>query len=123
MTPAEAAGAVAKASLDVLVDYDGTHDFNSIALLAHRPAPIAATWLGFAQTPGMGCRGSGSGSSSRSSSGDGGSGATQRQCSVDYLIADKVVVDPTEARSKYSESLVLLPHSSQPQDELQNDVA
>ena len=41
---------------------------------------------------------------------------------VDYFVTDRFVTDPVEARS-FAESLVVLPHSYQPQDELQNDVA
>ena len=49
LSPAKAAAVVRNDALDVLIDYDGSHDFNSVSLLAHRPAGIVATWLGFAQ--------------------------------------------------------------------------
>jgi len=69
--------AVLAQALDVLVDYDGMHDFNSVSLLAALeeatsssgrstapsatavglgPGPVTATWLGFAGTGGLGRR-------------------------------------------------------------------
>ena len=63
---------VASRSLDVLVDYDGAHDFNSLKMLALRPAKVQATWLGFAGTSGS-------------------------KKIFDYIIVDKRVVPPEHA--------------------------
>lgn len=42
---------------------------------------------------------------------------------MDYVICDSVVIPPYESMRAYTESLLVLPHSYQPQDELQNDIA
>lgn len=46
------ASSIAEIGLDVLVDYDGAHDFNQLAALAKRPAPTIVTWLGFPSSTG-----------------------------------------------------------------------
>ncbi len=52
MEKAQAAAIIAEDKIDILVDYDGAHSFNSMQLLALRPAPIQMTWLGFPGTSG-----------------------------------------------------------------------
>ncbi len=47
-TPLQVAQLIASDGIDVLVDYDGAHDFNSLAVLALRPAPVQISFLGFA---------------------------------------------------------------------------
>jgi len=48
--------------MDIIVDYDGAHDFNNFALLAKlrqmqgAVQPVVVTWLGFAGTSGLGDR-------------------------------------------------------------------
>jgi predicted O-linked N-acetylglucosamine transferase (SPINDLY family) len=100
---------IAADSLDILVDYDGMHDFNNVRTIASLPAegPITATWLGFAGSCGLG---------KRNSSNIQGAGV------LDYLFADRIIVPPSDATG-YTESIVYLPSTYQPQDELQNDVA
>jgi protein O-GlcNAc transferase len=50
MTPQQAATKIANDGIDVLIDYDGAHNFNSLSILALRPAPVQLTYLGFAGT-------------------------------------------------------------------------
>ena len=104
--PKEARDRVLQDRIHVLVDYDGLHDFNSVALLALRPAPVIVTWLGFAGPSGLGNKGLGRGGY------------------VDFVLADPMIVSPTEAGTGYSEAVAYMPsHSAyQPQDELQGDV-
>ena len=52
MTAAQTAELIASKTIDILVDYDSAHDANSLSVLALRPAPIQAAWLGFAGTSG-----------------------------------------------------------------------
>jgi predicted O-linked N-acetylglucosamine transferase (SPINDLY family) len=84
-TSAAAAAALRDAELDVLIDYDGMHGFNSMEVLSLRPVPLQLTWLGFA--------------------GSSGSSAT-----VDVLVSDSVVAPPEEA-PHYAEALLYLPHT------------
>lgn len=82
--------------LDVLIDYDGQHDFNSLRLLCQRIAPVQFTWLGYAGTTG-----------------------SDNTTGIDYIVADSVVAPPDYVGPFYSEKLVYLPGSYQPQDEFQ----
>ena len=91
-----AAEVMAKEALDVLVSYDGLHDFNSIGVLLQRPAKIQMTWLGFAATTGL-----------RAGQG------------IDYYIADSVIASPDLFGAHFSEYLVFMPRCYQPQDEMQ----
>ena len=40
----EGAAIIAAYDVDVLVDYDGLHEFNNQRMLAHGPSPIEVTW-------------------------------------------------------------------------------
>jgi protein O-GlcNAc transferase len=93
---AVAAGRIRGAQVDVLVSYDGMHDFNSVKVLMKRPATIQMTWLGFAATTGF-----------RPTQG------------IDYAIADAVIAAPDCVGGHFSEKLVFMPDCYQPQDELQ----
>lgn len=77
-----AAAAIHATGLDLLVDLNGYTDGCRINILAARPAPIQATWLGY--LGGMGGR------------------------FIDYLIADRVVTPPG-SEPLYAESLIRLP--------------
>lgn len=69
---------IRNAALDVLVDYDGAHDYNNMELLALRMAPVQCSWIGFPASTGAPF--------------------------VDYLIADLVVAPPELVSPKlYSE--------------------
>ena len=101
LPPKDAAARIGEAH--VLVDYDGLHDYNNMALLARRAAPVQVTWLGYAATSGAGRRGR-----------DG------ADAPVDFLVADRVIVPPEHLAARYySESVLYLPGSYQPQDEFQ----
>jgi protein O-GlcNAc transferase len=54
-TPTQVAQLMASDGIDVLVDYDGAHDFNSMAVLALRPAPVQISFLGFAVRHSLAC--------------------------------------------------------------------
>lgn len=90
-TTAAAASLVKSMAIDVLIDYDGLHDFNSIKLLAHRVAKLQISWLGFAGTSGQ--------------------SPFTPHSAVDYLMADRFVL-PAELSPRHiiSENMILLPH-------------
>lgn len=113
-TTRAAALAIASAGVDVLVEYDGGHDFNSMALLAHRPAEVHITWLGFAATTGQGRR-----KGARSLTQATGAHAD----AIDFLMADRHVLPvETATAARVSERLLLLP-CYQPQSLLPSERA
>ncbi len=87
--PEPAADLVRRAELDVLIDLDGYIEHSWPELLALRPAPLQVGWLGFP-------------------------GPTAAPF-IDYLLVDRYVIPP-EQRSFYSEKLLRLPDSYQPND-------
>jgi protein O-GlcNAc transferase len=75
--------------IDILVDLKGaTHD-TLLPVLAHRPAPLQVTWLGF----------------------PGSTGAPF----IDYIVGDRIVT-PLAAADHFSEKIAQLPHCYQPND-------
>jgi predicted O-linked N-acetylglucosamine transferase (SPINDLY family) len=85
---AGAADLMRRDRIDILVDMNGWTKFSRSGILAHSPAPVAATWLGFPGTlgvPGL----------------------------AHYLISDAVVT-PIDHADDYVECLALMPHSYQP---------
>lgn len=83
---ASAGEQIRNAALDVLVDYDGAHDYNNMELLALRMAPVQCSWIGFPASTGAPF--------------------------VDYLIADLVVAPPELVSPQlYSETMLYLPYS------------
>jgi len=84
-TPA-AVAAIRAMDLDVIIDYDGIHNFNNLKELHMGLARKSCTWLGFAGTTGG---------------------------NLDCLIADNLVV-PREFEEDFSETIVRLPYSYQP---------
>lgn len=117
-----------QAPADIIVDYDGAHDFNNFALLAKLrliPSvvqPIVATWLGFAGTSGLGDRVRTAhvtakyGRRPNSPPAKPGSRAA-----IDYLMADTTVLPPDSSAARAcTEYIVYLPGGCyQPQDEYQ----
>ena len=75
--------------IDILVDLKGaTHD-TLLPVLAHRPAPLQLTWLGFPGTTGARF--------------------------IDYIVGDPVVT-PLSAANHFGEKIAQLPHCYQPND-------
>lgn len=90
LSDAEVLALVREHELDIAVDLKGYTEQSRSRLFAHRLAPVQINYVGY---PGsMGCP------------------------SMDYLIADPVVI-PERARSFYSESILYLPGSYQPNDD------
>ncbi|WP_051412716.1 glycosyltransferase family 41 protein [Pseudoxanthomonas sp. J35] len=88
-----AARLIADDRLDVLVDLNGYTGNARIGVLALRPAPTSATWLGYIGTLGDGRL-------------------------VDYVIGDAVAT-PLARAGDFAEHLALLPHCYQPNPSLQ----
>jgi predicted O-linked N-acetylglucosamine transferase (SPINDLY family) len=89
MPDAQAAALARGLNLDIAVDLKGYTRDGRLRLFAQRLAPVQVGYLGY----------------------PGSSGADF----IDYLVADPVVIPPAE-RAHYSESLILLPGSYQPND-------
>lgn len=75
--------------IDIAIDLSGYTEGSRLDVLAHRPAPVQMTYLGF---PG-----------------------TLALPFIDYLIADPRIIPP-DLQSHYSEKLVYLPHCYLPRD-------
>jgi len=88
----EAAKIINKDKIDILVDLKGHTSGCRLGIMALRPAPVSVTWLGFPGTTGADY--------------------------IDYIITDRIVTPPTEAKY-YSEKIVYLPHAYQPTDNQQ----
>jgi protein O-GlcNAc transferase len=84
---AEAARRIAEAEIDILVDLKGFTQEARTNIFAHRPAPIQVNYLGY---PG-----------------------TMAAPFIDYIIGDTLIFTLRESAA-YSEKLVQLPHSYQP---------
>jgi len=86
-TPEALAAALRELEVDILVDLNGHTKGDHFEVLSHRPAPVQATWLGYA--------------------------GTTAAPFVDWLIADAVVAPDGSA---FTEKLALLPNSFFPSD-------
>ena len=75
--------------IDIAIDLKGFTDGGRPGILARRPAPVQVNYLGFPATMGAPY--------------------------VDYIIADQTLIPP-EQQTHYSEKIVTLPHSYQPND-------
>jgi protein O-GlcNAc transferase len=84
-----AAQRIASDGVDLLIDLNGWTTGNRAAVLARRPAPVQIQWLGYPGTMGADW--------------------------IDYVVADPVVV-PHGAEGYFSEKIIRLPHSYQPND-------
>lgn len=84
MRHSDVARVIHKDNIDILIDLNGYSKGSRCEILALRPAPIQATWLGYPGT----------------------SGADY----IQYLIGDHTVI-PSADRGNYSESLVYMPHT------------
>ena len=83
------AARIRELGIDLLVDLKGATYDTLLPVLAQRPAPLQATWLGFPGTTGAPY--------------------------IDYLIGDRVVTPLADA-AHFSEKIAQLPHCYQPND-------
>jgi predicted O-linked N-acetylglucosamine transferase (SPINDLY family) len=84
-----AAQRIATDEVDLIVDLNGWTTGHRAAVLAMRPAPVQIQWLGYPGTMGAHW--------------------------IDYVVADSVIV-PRGPESYFSEKIIRLPHSYQPND-------
>jgi predicted O-linked N-acetylglucosamine transferase (SPINDLY family) len=89
MTDDEAAAEIARRRVDILVDLNGHVGLKRTGVFSRRPAPIQVNWLGFPGTTGAPY--------------------------MDYLIGDPLVTPP-EHDAYYTEKVVRLPDTYQPND-------
>lgn len=94
---ADAADLIRRDGIDILVDMTGWTQHARLPILAHSPAPVIATWLGFPGTLGV-------------------------EGLAHYLISDAVVT-PLEHADDYVENLALMPHCYQPSSRVVGDKA
>ncbi|HEX4634949.1 MAG TPA: tetratricopeptide repeat protein [Rhizomicrobium sp.] len=85
--PLSVAEQVRVLEVDILVDLNGHTRGDNLDILSHRPAPVQASWLGYA--------------------------GTTAAPFIDYLIADTIVAPDAKG---FSESLAYLPHGFFPND-------
>ncbi|HET7085177.1 MAG TPA: tetratricopeptide repeat protein [Rhizomicrobium sp.] len=85
--PADIAAKLRALEIDVLVDLNGHTQGDHFDVLSHHPAPVQATWLGYA--------------------------GTTSAPFIDYIVADRIVAPQQQA---YSEKLAWLPDSFFPLD-------
>jgi predicted O-linked N-acetylglucosamine transferase (SPINDLY family)/TolA-binding protein len=69
--------------IDILIDLSGHTAQNSLVALAHKPAPVQASWIGYPGTTGLDA--------------------------VDYFLADPFWVPTDQFRSQFTEKIVYLP--------------
>ncbi|MEI6737744.1 MAG: UDP-N-acetylglucosamine-peptide N-acetylglucosaminyltransferase, partial [Pseudomonadota bacterium] len=89
MSDEQAAHAIRAAEIDILVDLQGLTSGCRPTILAHRPAPVQISWLGFPGTTGL--------------------------PGVDYVLADRYLIPESEARY-YSEKPLYMPDCFQVND-------
>jgi protein O-GlcNAc transferase len=82
---AEVADLIHRDGVDVLIDLSGLTGFPTFEIMALRPAPVQASWLGYLSTTGM--------------------------TSIDYRITDAFADPPGVADRFHTEKLARLPHS------------
>jgi predicted O-linked N-acetylglucosamine transferase (SPINDLY family) len=134
MTASETADAVRARDVHVLWDYDGAHDFNNLAALAHAPAAVSASFLGFAgpagftrvpavaPAPSFPAPLAGAALGAPTSEGtpirDALALPRSRWGTIGhrYSIVDATIAPAELASAMFPEALVYLPHTYQPQD-------
>jgi predicted O-linked N-acetylglucosamine transferase (SPINDLY family) len=90
MTNEQAARQLADLGIDIAIDLKGHTEDSRMAMLAWRPAPVQATYIGYPATVGA--------------------------AYVDYVLADRIVIPPEHQRF-YTEKVVHLPGSYQVNDD------
>lgn len=85
----DAAALSREMGVDIAIDRNGHTGFNRQGIFAHRAAPIQVGYLGYPSTTGAPW--------------------------IDYLVADKVLI-PDDQRENYSEKIISMPHTYQPND-------
>lgn len=90
-TDADVARIIADAEIDILVDLNGFTKGARTNILAHRPAPIQVNYLGY---PG-----------------------TMAAPYIDYIVGDASILTAAD-HAAYSEKLIVLPNSYQPNDRM-----
>ena len=85
----EAAKKIHEEKIDILIDLKGHTEANKLEIFALRPAPVQISYLGFPGTTGAPF--------------------------IDYLIADQIVIPPSQKKF-YSERIIYLPFSYRPAD-------
>lgn len=83
MSDEQLAGRIREDRIDVLIDLTGHTGQHRLQVFARRPAPVQATWIGYAGTTGL--------------------------TAMDWLIADPHLL-PVEHEPYYSERIIRLPH-------------
>jgi protein O-GlcNAc transferase len=96
LSHAAAARQIHADAIDILVDLKGYTKDARTEILAHRPAPVQVNFLGYPGSMGAGF--------------------------IDYVIADDFVA-PMQQQSSFTEKIVHLPHSYQPNDRLREIAA
>jgi predicted O-linked N-acetylglucosamine transferase (SPINDLY family) len=86
---ADVARALRELEIDIAVDLKGHTAYSRMSLLASRPAPVQATYLGYPGTTGASY--------------------------IDYVLADRIVIPPEHQRF-YTEKVIYLPDSYQVND-------
>ena len=89
MSDKDAALGARKDKIDIAIDLNGYTENARTGIFAYRAAPIQVNYLGYPGT--MGCD------------------------FIDYIVADPIVV-PVSQRGAYSEGIIYLPHTYQPND-------
>ncbi len=90
MSDQVAAEFISKHEIDILIDLNGHSRWARTEILARKPAPIQVNYLGFPGTMGA-------------------------PHFMDYIIADKTLI-PSESQGEYSEKIIYLPDTFQPND-------
>jgi protein O-GlcNAc transferase len=83
--PTEIADTIHRDEVDVLIDLSGYGGVPTFDVMAHRPAPVQASWLGYLSTSGL--------------------------TRIDYRITDAFADPPGVAERFHTEQLLRLPHS------------
>ncbi|WP_429206394.1 tetratricopeptide repeat protein [Massilia sp. UYP11] len=83
MDDATAEDLIRKDGIDILIDLSGHSAMNRLPLFARKPAPVQATWMGYAGTTGL--------------------------ASMDYILQDRFMVPGTRYDKQFTEKIVKLP--------------